>query len=162
MPILKSIQRASLTSPWPALLDSAVHGGATCLVATTTTDTPIGYALSVTGQPETDAVDQATGRETDTEGAQCYLAELAVDPHHRREGYGSSLLKSVIERTDADELLLTARADDTTARGFYETHGFQVIDRLPEHYEHGHGQETERRDGLLLSKPLGSGPTFQS
>lgn len=161
-PLLESIQRASLASPWPELLDSAVHGGVDCLVATTATDTPVGYAIFVDGEAKRaskDVDEDARGHDRESEAEprrgkqheQCYLAELAVSPSHRREGYGSSLLETVIERTDADELLLTARVDATTATEFYETHGFRVIDRLPDHYEE---TETETRDGLLLSKSL--------
>lgn len=147
-PLLESIQRASLDSPWPELLDSAIHGGVCCLVVTTTTGLPVGYAITVDGEPDGTGTD-----EENEEPNQCYLAELAVDPSHRREGYGSSLLETVIDRTDADELLLTARVDDTTAKAFYETHGFDVVHRLPDHYDEN---ETETRDGLLLSKSIDS------
>lgn len=158
-PLLESIQRASLASPWPELLNSAVHGGVDCLVATTTTDTPVGYAIFVEGK---DADGDARTHDRDIEDEnrsgvheQCYLAELAVSPHHRRDGYGSSLLETVIERIDADELLLTARVDATTAKAFYETHGFRVIERLPDHYDEIETEtETETRDGLLLSRSL--------
>jgi ribosomal-protein-alanine N-acetyltransferase len=134
-PVLETIQRTELSSPWPDLLDRAVHGdGACCLVAALPeTETLVGYALALDGE-------------------QCYLAELAVYPDYRREGYGSALLESVIERTDSEELLLTARDDDVTAKAFYETHGFRVTEQLPDHYDDG----TDTRDGLLLSKSVDS------
>ena len=145
MPVLETIQHATLASPWPELLDRAVHGdGVFCLVAALSQmeqktdlqtdlgiDTPVGYALAL-------------------DGDQCYLAEIAVHPEYRREGYGSELLKSVVDRTDTDEIRLTVRADDPTAKAFYETHDFSVIDRLPGHYDDGE----DTRDGLLLSKSL--------
>jgi ribosomal-protein-alanine N-acetyltransferase len=155
MPVLETIQHATLASPWPELLDRAVHGdGVFCLVTALSQmeqktereietktelktdlriDTPVGYALAL-------------------DGDQCYLAEIAVHPEYRRNGYGSELLKSVVDRTDTDEIRLTVRADDPTAKTFYETHDFSVIDRLPGHYDEGE----ETRDGLLLSKSLGS------
>jgi ribosomal-protein-alanine N-acetyltransferase len=147
MPVLETIQHATLASPWPELLDRAVHGdGVFCLVAALSQmeqkaelktglgiDTPVGYALAL-------------------DGDQCYLAEIAVHPEYRREGYGSELLKSVVDRTATDEIRLTVRADDPTAKVFYETHDFSVIDRLPGHYDEGE----DTRDGLLLSKPLDS------
>lgn len=129
---LRAIQRASLASPWPQLLDLGMGGGAQCLVATAPeSDEVVGYALALDHE-------------------QCYLAELAVSPGHRREGYGSALIEAVTERTSADELLLTARADDAGARGFYESHGFGVVERLPDYYD----EEMDTRDGLLLSKSL--------
>jgi ribosomal-protein-alanine N-acetyltransferase len=147
MPALETIQHATLASPWPELLDRAVHGdGVFCLVAALSQmeqktdlqtdlgiDTPVGYALAL-------------------DGDQCYLAEIAVHPEYRREGYGSELLKRVVDRTDTDEIRLTVRADDPTAKAFYETHEFSVIDRLPGHYDDGE----DTRDGLLLSKSLDS------
>lgn len=136
MPVLETIQKAALASPWPELLDRAVHGdGVFCLVATPETNSesagPIGYALAL-------------------DGDQCYLAEIAVHSDYRRAGHGSALLTCVVDWTDTDEIRLTVRADDPSANAFYETHEFSVIDRLPGHYDDG---ETTR-DGLLLSKSL--------
>jgi ribosomal-protein-alanine N-acetyltransferase len=149
MTVLETIQHATLASPWPELLDRAVHGdGVFCLVAALSQmeqkaetetelktdpgiDTPVGYALAL-------------------DGDQCYLAEIAVHPKYRRNSYGSELLRSVVDRTDTDEIRLTVRADDPTAKAFYETHDFSVVDRLPGHYDDG----ADTRDGLLLSKSL--------
>lgn len=146
LPRLSAIQAASLASPWPELLETALStpelelDGLCCFVITPPEDnTPVGYVLSVEGAPETD--DQTTS------GKQCYLAEIAVSPDHRRNGYGTALLDAVSEHTDADELLLTARADDATARAFYTEHDFRLVDRLPEYYD-----DNGPRDGLLLSK----------
>lgn len=134
--MLETIQHTALASPWPELLDRAVHGdSAFCLVATPETDggseTPIGYALAL-------------------DGDLCYLAEIAVHPGYRRAGHGSALLACVVDWTDTDEIRLTVRADDPTAKAFYVTHDFREIDRLPGHYDDG----SSTRDGLLLSKPL--------
>lgn len=153
MPVLETIQQAALASPWPELLDQA-GDGVFCLVALpemdgertmmmngeerigeseseSESDTPIGYALALDGE-------------------QCYLAEIAVHPDHRRAGHGSALLERVMDWTDTGEIRLTVRADDPTAHAFYETHDFRVIDRLPSHYDDG----ADTRDGLLLSKDL--------
>lgn len=138
MPVLETIQQGALASPWPELLDRAVHGdGAFCLVATPEanggSETPIGYALAL-------------------DGDQCYLAEIAVQSDYRRTGHGSALLACVVDWTDTNEIRLTVRADDPSAKAFYETHDFCVIDRLPGHYDDG----ASTRDGLLLSKSLES------
>jgi ribosomal protein S18 acetylase RimI-like enzyme len=132
MPVLETIQQAALASPWPELLNQA-GDGVFCLVALPEieSNTPIGYALAL-------------------DGDQCYIAEIAVHPGHRRTGHGSALLESIVDWTDTDEIRLTVRADDPTARAFYETHDFCVIDRLPGHYDDG----ADTRDGLLLSKSL--------
>ena len=114
-PRLLAIQAASLASNWPELLETAIDGAGTVLVAG---HTPVGYALAVGSQPT-------------------HLAELAVAPGHRNAGHGSALLQTVLD--DVDECRLTARADDERARRFYERHGFRVDSFLPNHYEHGDG-----------------------
>ena len=114
-PRLLAIQAASLASNWPELLETAIDGAGTVLVAG---DTPVGYALAVGSQPT-------------------HLAELAVAPGHRNAGHGSALLTAILD--ECEVCRLTARADDERARRFYERHGFRVDSFLPEHYEHGDG-----------------------
>ncbi len=148
--VLKAIQRESLLAPWPELLDTAVQAsdldldGPLCLVATSpTSNTPVGYVLAVEGRPDEQDVVGYEG----TEG-QCYVAEIAVAADHRREGYGSALLKAIVDRTDAEEIVLTARAKADATRAFYTANSFRVIDRLTAYYDGEDGPE----DGLLFSK----------
>lgn len=139
--VINAIQCESLAAPWPELLDVALSAASSpsapelawCLVANSEGKL-VGYALGI-------------------DGDQCYLAEIAVDPNHRREGYASALLEAVIDRTDCEEIWLTARVGDSDARAFYEHHGFQVIERLPGHFERK-DDTNGVRDGLLLSKRL--------
>lgn len=152
-PVLETIQRESLSSPWPELLDTAVQtqdlllDGPHCFVATPpASNTPVGYILAVEGHPDADQ--SADDHEQEETKQQCYVAEIAVAADHRREGYGSALLKTVGKRTDADELLLTARATADTPRAFYTANGFRVIDRLSAYYD----SEDSTQDGLLFSK----------
>jgi ribosomal-protein-alanine N-acetyltransferase len=114
-PRLLAIQATSLESNWPTLLETAITGPATVLVAG---HPPVGYALAVGTQPT-------------------HLAELAVAPGHRNAGHGSALLGAILEK--GDECHLTARADDERARRFYERHGFRVEKRLSNHYENADG-----------------------
>ncbi|WP_435077377.1 GNAT family N-acetyltransferase [Halococcus sp. AFM35] len=114
-PRLLAIQATSLESNWPTLLETAITGPATVLVAG---HTPVGYALAVGTQPT-------------------HLAELAVAPGHRNAGHGSALLRAILGRSE--ECRLTARADDERARRFYERHGFRVESYLPDHYENADG-----------------------
>ena len=114
-PRLLAIQAASLASNWPELLETAIDGAGTVLVAG---DTPVGYALAVGSQPT-------------------HLAELAVAPGHRNAGHGSALLTTLLD--DCDECRLTARADDERARRFYKRHGFRIEEHLPNHYENADG-----------------------
>ncbi|RRJ28168.1 GNAT family N-acetyltransferase [Halocatena pleomorpha] len=146
---LETIQRDSLASPWPELLDTAVQAldldlkGPLCLVATPSeSNTPVGYVLAVEGHPPEES-DSYEG----TEG-QCYVAEIAVAADHRRERYGSALLTAVVDRTDAEEVVLTARANADATRSFYIANSFRVVERLSGYYD----SDGEPEDGLLFSK----------
>ena len=127
LPRLRAIRAASLREAPPLLLDVAVRGVGTVLVAVS--ERTVGYALVM----------------RDGERV-AYLAELAVAPDHRRQGYGSALLSAVLDRVaDHDELRLTTRADDHRARSFYESAGFERLEELPDHYAEGDGVVYGRR-----------------
>lgn len=127
LPRLLAIQEASLAEPWPALLRAGVEGPPLVLVAG---HEPAGYALAVVG-------DEAA-----------YLAEIAVTPDARGEGYGSMLMDALVARLrgTVEAIRLTVRAADGRARSFYAAHGFEAVERLDDHYERG--------DGLLMARPL--------
>ena len=128
---LRTIQHAVLAEPSPALLDAAVNGIATALVARF--DRPVGYLLMLTA-------DDAA-----------YVPELAVESDCQRQGIGTALLEAAADRARTDgatELRLTVRLEDDDASAFYRAQGFDVLERLPEHYDTGTGT------GLLLTRPL--------
>ncbi len=134
-----SLQQSLLSSPWPELLALALEQPADespfCLVAVPAEHAgPIGYALAIDGGHD----DDATG---------CYVAEIAVEPAHRREGHATALLEAVTARTVATELSLSARADDDDAIAFYRANGFELVKRKPNEYDDG-------VDGLLLKKRI--------
>jgi ribosomal-protein-alanine N-acetyltransferase len=126
---LRAIQSASLAEPWPDLLEPAIDGAGAVVVAVpdaegdgSGTPMPVGYAAAL--RDDTSA----------------YLAEIAVAPEHRREGYGSRLLDDLcsrLARSGVERLTLTVRLDDEGARAFYDAHGFRVRSLVPEHYENG-------------------------
>lgn len=128
---MNAIQHQTLVEPTPTLLRALLDGPGVVLLAER--DRPVGYAMALL------ADDVA------------YVPELAVEPDSQRDGVGSQLLGAVGERArqgGCDELRLTVRADDEDARAFYRNQGFDVVERLPEHYETGSGV------GLLLAKRL--------
>lgn len=59
-----------------------------------------------------------------------YLSALGVDPDRQREGIGSSMLRLVLDRADADRT--PAYLETATARNvlLYERHGFEVVEEL--------------------------------
>jgi len=126
---LQEIQRAALAEPWPELLATAIEGPPPLYVVTD--GEPVGYSVVVGG------------------GAVAELPEIAVHPARQREGHGSALLTAACRRLADDgteALRLTVRAADDGARAFYAAHGFETIDRLPDHYRSG--------DGLVLERSL--------
>ena len=62
-----------------------------------------------------------------------YLRLLLVAPEARDRGLGSQLLQAVESRAikNANHLYLLATTDNTTARRFYERHGYRHVGDLP-------------------------------
>jgi ribosomal protein S18 acetylase RimI-like enzyme len=62
-----------------------------------------------------------------TEGLECYLAELYVEPEHRGQGLGRALMTATLETAKArgaDYIEVATSADDVAARSLYERFGF--------------------------------------
>ena len=55
-----------------------------------------------------------------------YLPFIGVDPHHQGHGIGSALLRSALDRVDADGLGAYLEASSERNRALYERHGFVV------------------------------------
>jgi ribosomal protein S18 acetylase RimI-like enzyme len=70
-----------------------------------------------------------------TPGLECYLAELYVQPEHRRQGLGLALMKAALEAArarGADYIEVATSEDDTGARALYERLGFVNRERPPD------------------------------
>lgn len=65
-----------------------------------------------------------------------HLAELAVDPDHRREGRASGLLSAVIADATGP-VTLQAHPDSEGALALYDGLGFEVVDRRADAYADG-------------------------
>jgi ribosomal protein S18 acetylase RimI-like enzyme len=62
-----------------------------------------------------------------TQGLECYLAELYVEPPRRGEGTGRALMEAVLQSArarGADYIDLNTGEDDLAARSLYESLGF--------------------------------------
>jgi ribosomal protein S18 acetylase RimI-like enzyme len=69
-----------------------------------------------------------------TEGLECYLAELYVQPEHRRRGLGLALMTAVLEvarERGADYIEVATSEGDLGARALYERFGFVNRERGP-------------------------------
>jgi len=129
---LRSIQRAVLDHPSPQLLTAAASGLGIGLVADADERT-FGYVFAFVGD--------------DT----AYVPEIAVDASRHRQGIGSALLETLMQRAGeagVAELRLTVRAADERARSFYRGHGFEERERLSEYYE------TTPTTGIVLARSV--------
>jgi len=70
-----------------------------------------------------------------TQGLECYLAELYVQPAHRRRGLGLALMAATLELAraeGADYIEVATSQDDVGARALYERLGFVNREREPD------------------------------
>jgi putative acetyltransferase len=119
-----------LSEPSPALLSTAIDELSTAapiqttklLVSPDSDDRPVGYLLAVGDGPT-------------------HIAELAVDPDHRREGRATSLLKDVCDNA-SDPVTVHVASTNDAARSLYRRVGFVETERSSELFE--------SREGLTL------------
>lgn len=122
--------QAALAEPAPDLLAAMLEGSGPGFVLVALAPDPVGYLAAIPGPA-------------------VYLPELAVRPDRQREGHGSALLSALVSRAPDRGIRLTVAASDDAALGFYRTHGFEVIERLPDRFADD--------DGLALRRPPASG-----
>jgi ribosomal protein S18 acetylase RimI-like enzyme len=70
-----------------------------------------------------------------TPGLECYIAELYVQPAHRRQGLGLALMNAALEAArahGADYIEVATSEDDVGARALYERLGFVNRERGPD------------------------------
>ncbi|SFR52487.1 GNAT family N-acetyltransferase [Halogeometricum limi] len=115
---LETLQ-SHLAEPAPELLAAGNLVG-TVFVSVDARNRPVGYLLAVDG-------DDA-----------CYVAELVVDPAHRREGRGRGLLGTLFEtRPSGTAVTVTVAPENGAARSLYESVGFEEDGRRPDYFESG-------------------------
>jgi ribosomal-protein-alanine N-acetyltransferase len=71
--------------------------------------------------------------------SECELENLVVAAAHRRRGFASQLLQSLIaaaNERDVERILLEVRESNMAARALYEKLGFQVNGRRKVYYSH--------------------------
>jgi ribosomal-protein-alanine N-acetyltransferase len=99
----------------PDLLDYGIAVGD--VVVSTADGAVVGYVLPVYG----DGV---------------HVAELVVDPNHRREGRAAALLDAVCDSlAEGDEITLAVAPDNEGARAFYRAYGFEEVERREEYFD---------------------------
>jgi len=137
-----------LAEPAPALLSAALAA---------TTETPADPA----GEPVVSTADsfvllvsvtdsgRAVGYVLALAGTETHIAELVVDPEHRRQGRGRALLDAAIEQGPSPVSVHVAVENDA-ARELYEAAGFRTVADADEQFEDADGRtlryEPERED----------------
>jgi ribosomal-protein-alanine N-acetyltransferase len=64
-----------------------------------------------------------------------HVAELVVDPGHRREGRASALLRALFERAGDRAVTIAVAPENEAARACYEAVGFEVRERNPAYFD---------------------------
>ncbi len=129
LPRLRRV-RSWLSEPTPELLETTISGPGSIFVSIAD-DEPVGYVLTLVA-------------------ADAYIAELVVEPTHRREGRARLLLQTVLDSArdqGCARISLTVHEDNEAAQSLYESMGFELVGRETSYYADG-------GDGLLFEKRL--------
>lgn len=66
-----------------------------------------------------------------------HIISIDVAPHRQRQRIGSRLLEAIenwLWEKGAEEIYLETAVDDSGARGFYERHGYMILEPLADYY----------------------------
>ncbi|HEY7914432.1 MAG TPA: GNAT family N-acetyltransferase [Blastocatellia bacterium] len=77
-----------------------------------------------------------------------HIITIDVIPHRQRQSVGSRMLAAIEEwlwRRGARAIYLETPVDDHGARGFYEKHGYFILERIEQYY-------TESLDAFVMMK----------
>ncbi|MEA1930306.1 MAG: N-acetyltransferase [Euryarchaeota archaeon] len=119
--------QSHLSEPSPTLLSTAIAElsdsipirTSRLLVSPDSDDRPVGYLLAVGEGP-------------------IHIAELAVDPDHRRERRATALLNKICDNT-THAVTVHVAAENEPARSLYRRVGFVEAERSPELFEDSEG-----------------------
>lgn len=84
---------------------------------------------------------------------EAHILNLCVDPMFRLLGYGTRILREILERArnaDVKEVFLEVRPSNTNAQSLYRKQGFRKIAGRPAYYQASEGRE----DADVLAKTL--------
>ena len=82
---------------------------------------------------------------------ECYIANVAVYPHHRRKGIGEALVKyctDLAEKENCCFITLEVRKSNLGAIALYEKNGFLTVGERKDFYSH------PKENGLIMTKEL--------
>lgn len=82
---------------------------------------------------------------------ECYIANVAVYPRHRRKGIGEALVKyctDLAEKENCCFITLEVRKSNLGAIALYEKNGFLTVGERKDFYSH------PKENGLIMTKEL--------
>lgn len=82
---------------------------------------------------------------------QMEIATIAVAPHFRRKGIGSSMMKRILqeaERRGCSSVILSVRVSNKAAVGLYRKFGFTELERRKRYYR------SPEEDAIVMIKPI--------
>ena len=82
---------------------------------------------------------------------ECYIANVAVYPHHRRRGIGEALVRYCIDTAVKEGccfITLEVRKSNLGAISLYEKNGFALVGERKDFYSH------PKENGLIMTKEL--------
>jgi ribosomal-protein-alanine acetyltransferase len=82
------------------------------------------------------------------------LLNIAIDPTYQGQGWGSLLLKAMIEHlheAGAESIWLEVRESNIAAQALYQKHGFEPVNRRKHYYACADGR---REDAWIMQKKL--------
>jgi len=88
-----------------------------------------------------------------TGGGEGHILNLCVDPRHRQQGVGTTLLRALLATAEVAEvatLFLEVRPSNTAALRLYEKFGFNEVGVRNNYYPAKNGRE----DAIVLAKEL--------
>ena len=82
------------------------------------------------------------------------ILNIGIDPHFKRQGYGTALLNHLIEelrKRNIREIFLEVRVGNKSAIRFYKKQGFEEISVRKNYYTKNSKNQSQREDGIIMS-----------
>ncbi|MCK5165713.1 MAG: GNAT family N-acetyltransferase [Rhodospirillaceae bacterium] len=124
-----------------SILSSLSQKGSFALLATSTSDEPMGFVLA----RAVPANEKFAGESE--------ILTIAVDPTNHCRGYGRLLMEGTIEKArkvGASKMYLEVAADNIAADNLYQKLGFKIIARRADYYV----RKNEVVDALIMEKTI--------
>ena len=136
IPSVLSIEERNSDYPWTQLqLTRSLENSNNLCYCLSLNSKTIGYLIAMLA---TDSAD---------------ILNIGIDPNFQRKGYGTALLKHLIEKLrkrHIGEILLEVRVGNKSAIQFYKNQGFEEISVRKNYYIKNSNDRSQREDGIIM------------